>query len=105
MPRPERRPGCAPPDDAGAGSVSLRRALLLGVAVLVALSAAPAAAILLFGDFGETEGRVLGTAAVLAAHGALVVPATVLLDRETPRALWPWRLSPRPWWGWRRGPG
>lgn len=67
--------------------MSLRRALLLGVAVLVALSAVLAAAILLFGDFGETEGRVLGTAAVLAAHGALVVPATVLLDRDAARPL------------------
>lgn len=67
--------------------MSPRRALLPGVAVLVSLSAVLAVAILLFGDFGETEGRVLGTTAVLAAHGALVVPATLLLDRGTARAL------------------
>lgn len=67
--------------------MSLRRALLLGVAALVAASAILAVAILLFGDFGETEGRVLGTAAALAAHGALVVPATVLLDRDAARPL------------------
>lgn len=58
-----------------------RRGLLLAVAGLLVASAVLAVAILLFGDFGETEGRILGTTALLAGFGVLALPATVLLDR------------------------
>jgi hypothetical protein len=68
-------------------AVTGRRGLLLTVAGLLVASAVLAVAILLFGDFGETEGRILGTTAVLAGYGVLALPATVLLDRGRLRPL------------------
>ena len=58
------------------------RALLLVVAALMCAAAALAIGILLFGDFGDTEGRVLTTTFLLAAHGALAVPAAILWDQR-----------------------
>ncbi|HEX4930085.1 MAG TPA: hypothetical protein VFV62_05180, partial [Gaiellaceae bacterium] len=58
------------------------RALLLVVAALMCAAAALAIGILLFGDFGDTEGRVLITTFLLAAHGALAVPAAILWDQR-----------------------
>jgi hypothetical protein len=58
-----------------------RQALLLGVVVSLSASALLAIGILLFGDFGETEGRILATTALLAAYGVLALPAGALLDR------------------------
>lgn len=59
-----------------------RRALLLAVAATMSAAAALAIGILLFGDFGGTEGRVLGTTLLLAVHGALAVPAAILRDQR-----------------------
>jgi hypothetical protein len=58
------------------------RALLLAVAALMCAAAALAIGILLFGDFGDTEGRVLMTTFLLAAFGALSVPAAILRDQR-----------------------
>ena len=58
------------------------RALLLVVAALMCVAAALAIGILLLGDFGDTEGRVLTTTFLLAAHGALAVPAAILWDQR-----------------------
>ena len=64
-----------------------RRSLLLAVASLLTASAALAIAILLFGNFGETEGRILATTALLAAHGLLALPGAILLDQRRLRPL------------------
>ena len=60
---------------------SSRRLVLLAVAVTMIAAAALAIGILLLGDFGGTEGRILLTTVLLAAHGALAVPAAILSDR------------------------
>ena len=59
-----------------------RRALLLTVAALMCAAAALAIGILLFGDFGGTEGRILATTFLLAVHCALAVPAAILRDQR-----------------------
>lgn len=56
--------------------------MLLGVAGLLSVAAALAIGILLFGDFGSTEGRILGTTAVLAGYGLLTLPAAMLQDQR-----------------------
>lgn len=66
---------------------SRRRILLLGVAGFLSLSALLAVGILLFGRFGETEGRILGTTALLAGYGLLALPAAILLDQRRLRGL------------------
>jgi uncharacterized membrane protein required for colicin V production len=67
--------------------MSLRRGLLLGVAALLSATAALAVAILLFGDVGATEGRILTTTAVLAGSGVLALPVTLLWGRALARPL------------------
>lgn len=61
---------------------STGRVLLLAVAGAMIAAAALAIAILLFGDFGGTEGRILLTTVLLAVHGALGVPSALLRDRR-----------------------
>jgi hypothetical protein len=68
--------------DERATLISGRRGLLLGVAVLVSAAAALAIGILLFGDFGATEGRILATTALLAGYGLLALPAAILQDQR-----------------------
>lgn len=65
----------------------MRRPLLLAVAALLSASALLAVGILLFGHFGETEGRILGTTALLAGYGLLTLPAAILLDQRRLPAL------------------
>ncbi len=60
---------------------SLKRTLLLAVAALLCLTAALAIGILLIGRMGPTEGRILGTTAILAGCGLVAVPGTMLLDQ------------------------
>jgi hypothetical protein len=48
-----------------------KRLVLLAVAGLLTAAAALAIGILLFGDFGSTEGRILATTALLAGYGLL----------------------------------
>lgn len=59
-----------------------KQVLLLGVAGLLTASAALAIGILLFGDFGETEGRILATTAVVAGYALLALPAAMLVDQS-----------------------
>jgi hypothetical protein len=56
--------------------------LLLGIAAVMCAAATLAIGILLFGDFGGTEGRILVTTVLLAVFGALAVPAAVLRDQR-----------------------
>jgi hypothetical protein len=58
------------------------RLLLLGVAGLLCVSALLAIGILLLGRFGRTEGRILGTTALLAAYALVSLPAAMLFDRK-----------------------
>lgn len=64
-----------------------RRLVLLGVAGLLCVAAALAIGILLFGDFGATEGRILATTALLSGFGLLALPAAILQDRRRLPAL------------------
>lgn len=58
-----------------------RRFLLTAVAAVLTLAAVLAIGTLLFGRFGDTEGRILGTTLLLAAFGLLSLPAAILLDQ------------------------
>jgi hypothetical protein len=68
-------------------SSSWRRVLLGSVTVAAIASAAVAVAFLLFGAFGETEGRILASTALLAVHGLLALPSAMLLDDGRQRGL------------------
>jgi hypothetical protein len=61
--------------------MNTRRLLLSAVAAVLTLTALLAIGILLFGRFGETEGRILGTTIFLALFGLLSLPAAILLDQ------------------------
>ena len=66
-----------------------RGILLAGIVVSLTATALLAVGILLFGDFGETEGKILGTTAMLAGYGLLALPAGFLLDqRRLPGLAW-----------------
>jgi len=58
--------------------VTGRRILLLCVAGLLSASALLAIAILLVGRFGSTEGKILGSTALLAGYGLIALPAVML---------------------------
>ncbi len=60
---------------------SRKRILLLAVAGLLTASALLAIGILLTGRFGETEGRVLSTTALLAGFGLVALPSMILLEQ------------------------
>ena len=64
-----------------------KRILLLGVAGLLSATALLAIAILLVGHFGSTQGKILGSTALLAGYGLIALPAVVLLDQGRSRAL------------------
>jgi hypothetical protein len=70
-----------------AGAPAGRQSLLLAVAVLLSAAALLAIGILLFGDFGETEGQILASTALLGAYGLLALPAAILVDRRRLLAL------------------
>jgi len=80
-PRPKSDAGERPPPLTG------KRVVLLAVAGLLTAAAALAIGILLFGDFGSTEGRILATTALLAGYGLLTLPAAILRDQRRARAL------------------
>jgi hypothetical protein len=61
--------------------VSARRLLALIAIASLAISAVVAILILLFGDFGETEWRVLGTTFSISAASLLVLPGAILVER------------------------
>jgi hypothetical protein len=55
---------------------------VLAIVASLSASALLAIGILLFGQFGETEGRVLGTTGLIACYGLLALPAGLLFERE-----------------------
>ncbi len=64
-----------------------KRIILFGVAASLSASALLASGILVFGDLGETERRILATTALIAAYGLLALPAGMLFDQARFRAL------------------
>ena len=59
-----------------------RRLLVLAVIASLAVTAALAIGILLLGDFGETEGRVLATTFAISVVSLLALPGAQLIDQE-----------------------
>jgi MFS family permease len=59
-----------------------RRIALSAIAASLIATALLAIGILLFGDFGETEGRILLTTALLAGYALLALPAGFLFDQS-----------------------
>ncbi|MDH3724809.1 MAG: hypothetical protein OER93_03560 [Thermoleophilia bacterium] len=64
-----------------------KRFLLAAVVASLCLTAAIAIGILLFGQFGPTQGRILLSTLLAGGYGLLAVPATVLIDQERDRRL------------------
>ena len=64
------------------GERGLRHAVLVAVAASLVGTALLAIAILLVGDFGATEGRILATTTLIAGFGLLAVPGGFLIDQE-----------------------
>jgi hypothetical protein len=62
--------------------VSGKRILSLAVVGSLCATAALAIAILLFSEFGRTQGRILGTTGLLALSGLLALPAGILFDQR-----------------------
>lgn len=62
--------------------MSGRRIVLSAVVGALTLTALLAITILLFGRFGDTEGRILGTTMFLAGFGLLALPAGILFDQH-----------------------
>jgi MFS family permease len=60
---------------------SVRRLFLIALVGSMCATAALAVGILLFSEFDQTSGRVLGTTGALAFFSLLALPAGVLLDR------------------------
>jgi hypothetical protein len=58
-----------------------KRAVLHAIVASLTATALLAIGILLFGDFGQTEGRILMTTILLAGYGLLALPAGFLLDQ------------------------
>jgi len=61
---------------------SVRQVLLAGIAASLIATALLAVGILLLGHFGQTEGRILTTTALLAAYGLLALPGGLLVDQS-----------------------
>lgn len=68
---------------AGGRRHSLARALLLTVIAALCIAALVAIGLLLFGNFGETEGKILLTTLAIAGYSLLGLAATTALGRET----------------------
>ena len=64
-----------------------KRRLLVAAVLSLAATAGLAILILLFGDFGSTEGRILGTTAAISFFSLLALPGGVLLERRSAELL------------------
>lgn len=59
-----------------------RRILTLAVVTSLCATAAIAIGVLLFSEFHRTQGRILGTTALIALYGLLALPAGILFDQR-----------------------
>jgi hypothetical protein len=64
-----------------------KRGLLVAAVLSLAATAALAILILLFSDFGSTEGRILGTTAAISFFSLLALPGGILLEHRRAQAL------------------
>lgn len=67
--------------------ISGKRFLSLAIVASLCATAALAIAILLFSQFGRTQGRILGTTGLIALFGLLALPAGILFDQGRLRRL------------------
>jgi FtsH-binding integral membrane protein len=63
-------------------TASAKRVVSIGVVVALCATAGLAIAILLFSEFDRTQGRILGSTALIALAGLLVLPAGILFDQR-----------------------
>ena len=64
-----------------------RRPLLIAALASLTAAALLAIALLLFGDFGSTEGRILGTTLAVSLYSLLAMPGSILVERRVVVAL------------------
>jgi hypothetical protein len=83
-PRQGRRPTRARP---GRRVKAGRSIIVVGIVVAASVTALTAVGILLFGEFGTTEARILTTTALIAAYGLLALPIGFLIDQGRHRTL------------------
>lgn len=83
-PPPHSRPEGAEP---GSLRVNAGRILVVGIVVAASMTALTAIGILLFGEFGTTEARILTTTALIAAYGLLALPVGFLIDQARHRTV------------------
>jgi hypothetical protein len=60
---------------------SRKRSLLVAIVGSLCITAGLAIAILLFSRFGQTQGHILGTTALIALYGLLALPGGILFDQ------------------------
>jgi hypothetical protein len=66
----------------GESGIDGKRALLVAALASLSATAAIAIGVLLLGNFGETEWRVLGTTFGISLYSLLSLPGTILLERR-----------------------
>jgi hypothetical protein len=59
-----------------------KRVLLVAAVASLSVTAAIAIVVLLFGDFGHTEVRILGTTFAISLYSLLALPGAILLERR-----------------------
>jgi hypothetical protein len=64
-----------------------KRPLLIAALASLTAAALLAIAILLFGDFGSTEGRILATTLAVSFYSLLTLPGSILVERRSAVAL------------------
>jgi hypothetical protein len=64
-----------------------KRLLLIAALASVSVTAAIAIVVLLFGDFGESEWRILGTTFGISLYSVLALPGAILLERRQAQPL------------------
>jgi hypothetical protein len=64
-----------------------KRILLVAALASLSATAAIAIAVLLFGDFGETQWRILGTTLAISLYSLLSLPGAILLERRVAEPL------------------
>ncbi len=59
-----------------------KRVLVIAAVASLSATAAIAIVVLLFGDFGDTEVRILGTTLAISLYSLLTLPGAILLERR-----------------------
>jgi hypothetical protein len=64
-----------------------KRVLVIAAVASLSATAAIAIVVLLFGDFGDTEVRILGTTLAISLYSLLTLPGAILLERRVAEPL------------------